>query len=58
MFIILLTAGCSKQGSFSTADKSISLTNSTFESAAREFLSPSELEVIRLSEPGDRNSPE
>ena len=52
MFIILLAAGCSKQGSFSTTDKSILLTNSTFESAAREFLSPSELEVIRLSEPG------
>ena len=52
MFIILLAAGCSKQDSFSTADKSVLLTNSTFESAAREFLSPSELEIIRLSEPG------
>ncbi|MBR5605939.1 MAG: hypothetical protein IKW70_05850 [Verrucomicrobia bacterium] len=52
MFIILLATGCSKQRNSSASDRSILLTNSTFESAAREFLSPSELEVIRLSEPG------
>src|SRR5574344_389874 len=51
--LIVLFSDCQKPNTpLVRSGHSILVTNSTFESAAREFMGPEELEITRLCEPG------